>query len=281
MIRKYSQLFRAAYEEWDKDDAAHLGAALSFYTVLSLAPLLVVLVGVLGVVFGAEAAQGQLRLQVEEWAGPEVAKTVIMALENARKPVSGTIATAAALLTLFLGASGVLAELKNSLNKIFNVPAVRVSMLATVKQRFISFAMVLAIGFVLLASLVVSAGIAAMGKFLGGYLPWPEGVLTVINLAISFGVTTVLFAVLFKALPDRYISWQDIWIGAAVTSLLFSIGRLGLGLYLGKASVGSAYGAAGSVVVLLVWIYYAAQIFFFGAEFIEVHAVRRKAVKSR
>jgi membrane protein len=163
MIRTYSQLFRAAYDEWDKDDAAHLGAALSFYTVLSLAPLLVVLVGVLGVVFGAEAAQGQLRLQIEEWAGPEVAKTVTLALENARKPVSGAIATAAALLTLFLGASGVLAELKNSLNKIFNVPAVRASMLATVKQRFISFAMVLAIGFVLLASLIVSAGIAAFG----------------------------------------------------------------------------------------------------------------------
>lgn len=274
-MKNYAHHFKEAYTEWEKDDAAHLGAALSFYTVLSLAPLLIVLVGVLGVVFGADAAQGQLRAQIEQWAGLEVAKTVASALENARKPVSGAIATGAALLTLFMGASGVLAELKTSLNKIWNVPPSRASMLANVKQRFVSFAMVLAIGFVLLTSLVVSAGIAAFGKFLGGYLPWPELILSAINLVLAFAVTTVLFAVLFKFLPDCYVAWRNVWVGAAVTSLLFSIGRFGLALYLGKASVGSAYGAAGSVVVLLVWIYYAAQIFFYGAEFTQVYSRRR------
>jgi len=275
-MKSYVQLFKDAYTEWDKDDAAHLGAALSFYTVLSLAPLLVVLVGVLGIVYGADTAKGQLHSQIEQWAGSEVATTVASALENARKPVSGSLAAAAALLTLFMGASGVLSELKNSLNKIWEVPPSRAGMLATVKQRFISFAMVLAIGFVLLASLVVSAAIAAFGKFLGGYLPWPELILSTINLVLSFGITTVLFAVLFKFLPDRHIPWRNVWVGAAVTSVLFSIGRLGLGLYLGKASVGSAYGAAGSVVVLLVWIYYAAQIFFYGAEFTQVYSRRHQ-----
>jgi membrane protein len=266
------ELFKAAWAKWNADDAPRLGASLAYYTLLSLAPLLVVLVTIIGFAFGDKAATGQLHEQLQSLIGGEAAKTLEAAVRNARAPATGTVATIVSLLTLFLGASGVLAELKSSLNKIWQVHEAPGNWLILIKERALSFAMVMGIGFVFLVSLVVSTAVSFVGKFISSLLPFHEAVLAIIDLSFSFGVTTVLFALLFKFLPDVSIRWSDVWIGALATAVLFSVGKFALAIYLGKASVGSPYGAAGSVVVLLVWIYYAAQIFLLGAEFTQVYA---------
>lgn len=268
-------LLKDAASKWSGDKAPRLGAALSYYTVFSLVPLLVMTIAIAGLVFGKDAAQQSLMTQMESLVGPQSAAAVKQMLDIAQKPSSGVGASLIAIATLLLGASGVFAQLQDALNTVWGVePKAGRGLWGTIKDRFFSVVAVLGTGFLLLVSLVLSAALAAFGKLFLGWLPGQEAVLHVVDLAISFGVITLLFAMMYKLLPDAKVAWRDVWIGAGLTSLLFTVGKFLIGLYLGKADIGSAYGSAGSLVILLVWVYYSAQILLFGAEFTSVYANR-------
>ena len=269
---KYIQVFKETFKEFGEDKVPRLGAALAYYTIFSIGPLLLIAVSMAGIFLGQEAARGQVSGELGKLFGSQMSESLEAMIEAAAKPKSGTIATIVGVFTLMLGASGVFGQLKDALNTIWNVEKKKAGGIkGFVKERFLSMAMVLGIGFLLLVTLLVDAVISAMGGYLeqrvGG-----EAVMHVIQLLISFSVATVLFAAIFRILPDLKIAWRDVWFGAVFTSLLFVLGKWGLGLYLGKAAVGSAYGAAGSLVILLVWVYWSAQILFFGAEFTQVYA---------
>jgi membrane protein len=275
--RDIAGLVRATFDEWNKDNVPRLGAALAYYTVLSIAPLLVVVVAVAGMVFGEEAARGQIVWQIQGLVGHQVAQAIQDILRSAQGPGKGIIATVVGVFTLALGASLVVSELRSSLNLIWKVctpPSERGlfrELLKMLQYRFGSFLMVLGTGVLLLASLVISAIFAAVGKNLQTLIAPTPAVMQVVYLFFWFGVTTLLFALIYKILPDAHMDWSDVVVGAVVTSALFTIGRLLIALYIGKSSVASAYGAAGSVVLILVWVYYSAQVFFFGAEFTYVY----------
>lgn len=269
------ELIKQTASSWNDINAPRLGASLAFYTLLSIAPLLVVSISIAGMIFGEKAAQDQIAGQIANVVGWQNAETLQSLLAHAHKPAAGFSAAGVGFLTLLFGASGVFGELRDSLNTVWGVKGTSGSGLTgMIKYRFVSFAMVLGIGFLLLVSLVLSAAIAAAGTFLSGRLPIPEAVMHLASTGITFIAVTILFALLYKFVPDVRIEWRDVAIGAAVTSALFSIGKFLIALYLGKASVGSAYGAAGSLVVFIVWVYYSAQIFFMGAEFTHVFAER-------
>jgi membrane protein len=222
-------------------------------------------------IFGHSAAQGQLLAQVDGLIGRQGSEAVRGMIEHAQKPASGAFASIAGVITLLFGASGVFGELRSALNLIWDVkPASGAGLWGTLRERFFSLGMVLAVGFLLLVSLVVSAALATLGKFFGGVLPMPEFVLNGINILVSLAGTSVLFALIFRYVPETRMPWNRIRAGAIATALLFTIGKCLIGLYLGKAAVGSAYGAAGSLVVVIVWVYYSAMIFLFGAEFTHV-----------
>ena len=246
---------------------------MAYYTVFSLAPLLMIAIAMASLAFDREAARDQILAQLQDLVGPTGAKAIEAMLQNASSPASGVIATIIGVITLFVGASGVFGELQASLNTIWDVPEREGGGIwRFIKNRFLSVLMVLGTGFLLLVSLILSAGIAAAGSFLLGVLPLPEGVLHVMNFALSLGMITVLFALIYKVLPDAPIAWRDVWTGALLTAFLFEIGKLLIGLYIGKANFASSYGAAGSLVIILVWVYYSTQILLFGAEFTEVYA---------
>jgi membrane protein len=267
------QLLKKTFSKWTEDHAQTLGASLAFYTIFSLAPLLLIVIAIAGLVFGQEAAQGQIIVQIQGLIGENSAKSIQSMIEEARKPAAGLIATVAAVVMLLLGATAVFAQLQESLNIIWKVkekPGEGIWKM--IKNRFISLLAVLGTGFLLLISLVISAGLSAIGTTLEHVLPFPEFLLQIINFIVSFAIITLLFAMIYKLLPDLSIQWNDVWIGAIITSLLFTIGKFFIGLYLGKSDVGLAYGAAGSFVVILIWVYYASQIFLFGAEFTAVYA---------
>jgi membrane protein len=272
------ELVRETFNQWNGDNAPRLGAALAYYAVFSLAPLLIVVIGVAGLAFGRQAAQGQIVWQIQDLVGREGAAAIQKMLESARTPAKGIFATLVGIVTLIFGASLVVSELRNSLNVIWKAPAppngggFLWGIVRMIQQRFLSFAMVLAIGFLLLVSLVVNAALAGVGKYVQAWLHIPEAALHGISLVIWFAVTSVLFALIYKVLPDVKIAWSDVAVGSIVTSALFTIGKLLIALYLGKSTVASTYGAAGSLVVILLWVYYSAQIFFFGAEFTHVYA---------
>lgn len=268
-------LIKRTASSWSDINAPRLGAALAFYTMWSIAPLLVLCLGIAGLVFGPEAAQNQIAAQIQNITGPTSGEAIQALLAHAANPSHGIIAAVVGFIMLLFGASGVFGELRDSLNLVWGAKSTSgAGLMGMIKYRFFSFAMVLGVGFLLLVSLMVSAGIAAAGKLFQGYLPVPEAALHAVSMLVTFVIVTVLFALLYKLVPDVRIEWRDVWIGAAVTSLLFSLGKFAIGLYLGKASVGSAYGAAGSMVVFIVWVYYSAQIFFLGAEFTHMFAER-------
>ena len=270
------KLLSATYTKWTADHAQGLGAALAFYAIFSLAPLLLIVIAIAGSVFGQEAAQGEIIGQIQGLVGEESAKAIQTMLEEARKPAAGIIATVVAIVLLFLGATGVFAQLQEALNIIWRVEAKpEQGMWKILKDRFISLLAVLGTGFLLLISLVISAALSAIGTTLEQFLPVPGFLLQLINFLVSFAIVTLLFAMIHKLLPDRSIQWSDVWIGAIITSLLFTIGKFVIGVYLGKSDVGIAYGAAGSLVVMLMWVYYASQIFLFGAEFTAIYAHAR------
>ncbi|MDB4986910.1 MAG: Ribonuclease [Myxococcaceae bacterium] len=262
--------------DWSNDNATRLSASLAYYTVLSIAPLLVLAVSVAGLFFGEEAARGHIASELSSVVGPEAGKGIESMLSNAKSPEDGIIGTAIGLTVLLFGASGVFGELQSSMNEIWKVaPKPGRGVWGFLQQRFFSFSMVLGVAFLLLVSLVLSAAIAGIGGAFSHALPGGAWLWQIVNFLISFAIITVLFALIFKVVPDVEITWKDVWMGAAVTALLFSIGKFGLGVYLGRASVASPYGAAGSLIVLVIWVYYAAQILFMGAEFTQVYARHR------
>jgi membrane protein len=266
-IKDFLSITKTAFAAWNRHEAPRLGAALAFYTILSLSPLVIIVLALAGLIFSRSTAQAHLLGQVQGMIGPEGGRAVQSMLANVQRPAAGILGTSVGLLSLLFGASGVFTELRSALNLIWEVKPEQTSgLIAILRERFFSFGMVLSIGFLLLVSLVVSAVLAAAGKFFGGLLPIPSPVLAVLNFLVSYIGVAVLFGLIFKFVPEAKVRWQGIWPGALVTAVFFTIGKTLIGLYLGKSSVGSAYGAAGSVIVVIVWVYYSAQLFFFGAE---------------
>jgi len=275
-FKELAAVLRNTVSEWSDDKAPRLGASLAFYTLLSLAPLLVVIVAVAALVYGQQAAQGQLVWQIEGLVGPEGARAIQGLIQSAYKPDAGVIASILGILTLVFGASSVVVELRDALNTIWHVPVEPgssglASISRIIRVRFYSFALILGIGFLLFVSLVLNAWIAAMGKLFGSLLPTSEALLHIGTSVFSFLVITILFAAIYKLLPDVHLKWSDVAIGAAATALFFTIGKQLIGLYLGKTSFASTYGAAGSLVIVLVWVYYSSMLFFLGAEFTKVY----------
>jgi membrane protein len=267
------RLLKDTFNKWTAHKAPRLGASVAFYTLLSFAPLLILIAAVIALVFTKEAAHKDLVNQARQMIGTRGADTVESLLANAQKPSSGILASIIAFITLLFGASSVFIELRDALNTIWDVtPQSSSGWKGILKDRLFSFGMVLSVGFLLLVSLILSAALAFLGKFFGEAVPIPPAILEIVNFVVSFAVITVLFALMFKFVPAVHIPWRDVLIGAVGTALLFTIGKFLLGVYLGKASVGSAYGAAGSLVAVIVWVYYSAQIFFFGAEFTRVYS---------
>lgn len=274
----FRSIAELSLSEWSKLKGPRLGASLAFYTLLSLSPLLLVLVSVTGIVLGQTRAEAAIVAQVSQLVGAQGTKAVQILLEASRNTMHGILATIGGVLTLLFGASGVLIELRDALNTLWEVPTPPLAGIkwisAYIKERLFSFALVLAIGFVLVVSLAVNTTIAALGSFSAAYLPAPEVVLQILNSVVSLLIITFLFAAIYKFVPDIKLKWRDVLLGGAVTASLFTIGKLLLGLYLGKAGFTSTYGATASIVVLVVWVYYSAQIFFLGAEFTKIFAYR-------
>ena len=271
-MRWVIEMFKAAFAEWSEDKASRLAAALSYYSAISLAPLLIVLLSIAGLVFGREAASGHIAGQVQGLVGQDRAQVIEDIIANANKPATGVVSGVVGTIILLLGAAGVFGAHQDGLNTVWEVePKPGRGVVGILKDRFLSLTMVLGVGFLLLVSLVLSAALALLGKYFAGILPLHPLVLEVMNFVLSFGVITLLFALMFKILPDVEIAWSDVWIGAAITALLFTIGKVLIGLYLGRSTIGTTYGAAGSLVVILIWIYYSAQILFFGAELTQVY----------
>jgi len=277
---KYFRLLKQTISEFGNDKAPRLGAALAYYTIFSLAPLLLIVIAISGLAFGHDAAQNKIFEQLRGFLGSQAAVSVQDMVKNAAKPKSGTVATIIGIVTLIFGASGVFGQLKDALNTIWDVkPREGGGILTLVKDRFLSFAMVLGVGFLLLVSLVIDTAITAIGTYAGSHLPGGEVLWHVAELIFSFCVITVLMAMIFRLLPDLKIEWRDVWLGAAITSLLFVLGKFALGIYFAKSAVGSSFGAAGSLVIVLLWVYYSAQILLFGAEFTQVYARAHGSLK--
>jgi membrane protein len=273
--RAFWHLLKEAASDWSHDRAPRLGAALAYYTIFSIVPLLIVIIALIGLFFGQDAAQSAIMGQVSNLVGEQSAAAIKDMIQRAEQPSTGLFATAVALVTLLFGASGVFGQLQDALNTVWGVELREGrGVWGFIKDRFLSFVAVVGTGFLLLVSLVLSSALAALGKWFSGVLPVPEAVLQSLNFLLSFVVITGLFALIFKVLPDARVAWRDVWVGAALTAALFTIGKFAIGLYLGKSDVASAYGAAGSLVIILVWVYYSSQILLYGAEFTQVYANR-------
>lgn len=268
-------LLSQTWEDWNRDNVPRLGAALAFYTALSLAPLLVLSLRVAAFFFGDEAARGEIERQIDSVIGEQGAEAVQAMLENANRPDEGLVATILSVITLLFGASGVFGQLQESLNTIWEVaPKPGRGLWGMIQDRFFSVVMVIGVAFLMLVSLVVSAAMSFAGAYLFHWLRDFQWLSQTLNLGLSLAVFTAVFAMMFKIVPDARIAWRDVWLGAAITAVLFTIGKFAIGVYLGRSSLASSYGVAGSLIVLLVWVYYSAQIMFFGAEFTQVYANR-------
>jgi membrane protein len=271
-------LVKQTFKEYSADKAPRLGAALSYYTVFSLAPVLVLVISIAGLVFGNDAARGQIVGELQGLVGREAAEVVQTMLAKASDRGSGILSTVIGFLMLLVGATGVLIELQAAINTVWKVaPKPGGGLKALLHERLLSFGLILAFGFILLVSLVLSALLAGIGGMLSRFIPGWVVFAYVLNYAVALGVMTALMAMIYKILPDVRIAWRDVWVGALVTSILFQVGKFAIGMYVGKASVGSPFGAAGSLAVLLVWVYYSSQILLLGAEFTRVSALKRGA----
>jgi membrane protein len=265
----------ASLKSWVDHRGDSKGAALAFYTLFSMTPILLLAIVVAGYFFGAEAAQGEIVGQVQGLVGPNGAQAIQALLAAARDPASGLVATLVASVLLLLGATSVFAELKDSLDELWGIDKPRQSAFSVIlRTRLLSFGMVLVLAFLLLVSLVVSAALTMLEHRASGVLGSSAAVLATTASLISFGVIACMFAIIYKTLPDAPLTWRDVWIGAAFTAGLFSLGKYVIGLYLGNSGVASSFGAAGSLIALLLWVYYSAQIFFLGAEFTRHYARR-------
>ncbi|ESW84090.1 YihY/virulence factor BrkB family protein [Mesorhizobium sp. M0902] len=256
------------------DNALSHGAAIAFYATTSLAPILLIVVAIAGMAFGHEAAQLALSAQIAGLMGPQSAELLRATIENASQKEAGTLASILGLVTLFVAASGVFGEMQLGLNEIWKVKPSGATISRMVRARIASLGLVAALGFLLLVSLVVSAAISALGDVINAYLPFGTIILSAINGIVSFALITLLFAAIYKVLPDRSLQWRDVGIGAVVTGFLFTIGKSLIGWYIGTSAISSSYGAAGALLVVLLWVYYSAEIFLLGAEFTRAYSVR-------
>jgi membrane protein len=270
------QFLKTTINEWIEAEPFQLSAALSYYTLFSLAPLLLIAIGVAGFVFGREAAQNQIVETLQGMIGQDSAQTVQEMLQASNeKPKTGIISTIIGFVALLFGAGGVVGQLQTSLNKMWEVtPKPGQGIWGFLRQRFFSFAMVLAIGFLLLVSLVVTAVLSSFTGMLSSLLGDATFIAHAVDILVSFGFVTLLFALIYKYVPDVEIEWRDVWVGAALTAILFTIGKYLIGLYIGTSGVSSTFGAAGSLITILVWVYYSSLIFFLGAEFTRVYATQ-------
>ena len=275
-LKEAFSILKQTFYEWMDDQAPTLGAALAYYTVFSLAPLLIISISIAGLAFGREAAEGQIFNQLRGLLGDASGQAIQNIVQDASaEPKTGLVATVLGFVMLLFGASGVFGQLQTSLNAIWGVqPKPGRGVLGIIRDRILSFGFILVVGFLLLVSLLLTAAISFVGQGFGEMVPGMEALVQLLNVILSLGVITLLFAMMFKFLPDAKIAWRDVWIGAFITALLFSVGKFALGLYLGRSGVASSYGAAGALIVLLLWVYYSSQILFFGAEFTQVYANR-------
>ena len=273
-FKRIFQMSKKAVRAWVDDFAPSMGAAISYYTVFSLAPLLIIVIAIAGAMFGREAVQGQIVAQLSGLIGEDGATAVQGLIKSASDPAKGLLASIISFVVLAVGATTVFAELQSALDRIWHVPEKDKpsGIWGVLRARFLSFGLVLGLAFLLMVSLVVSAGVAAFGNWTSGLAPGWEIVLQVVNMAVSLAITTLLFAMIYKLMPSVKIAWRDVWVGAAVTAVMFEVGKLLIGLYIGKSGVTESFAAAGSLVVLLAWVYYAAQVFLLGAEFTKVYA---------
>lgn len=273
-LKAWWRLVEQAGDAWIDDYAPSMGAALAYYTVFSLAPLLLIVIAIAGLVFGAEAARGEIFGQLNSLMGSDAAAAIEGMLVSVSKPSEGITATVVGAVVLLIGATSVFGELQDALDRIWRAPA-RPKVgggWRMLRARLLSFGMIFGLSFLLMVSLVLSAGMAALGKWWGAWFTGFEVVVQMVNAVLSFGLTAAVFAFIYKFMPRVRIQWRDVWLGAAVTALLFTLGKTLIGLYIGKTGVASGFGAAGSLVVLLVWVYYSAQVFLMGAEFTWVYA---------
>ena len=274
-------LAKETVTRWTEDKASALAAALAYYALFSLAPLVLIAVAVAGLVFGHQAAEGQLYTQLAGLIGDAGGKAVQSIVANMHQQGGGVVATIVGIATLLFGASGVFVQLQDSMNIIWKAkPPTTNGIVEFLRVRLVSFSMVLGIGFLLLVSLVLSAFLAAVSDYLGMFIPGGAAVGQALNATVSLVVVTALFAMIYKLLPDTPVAWKDVWVGALLTSFLFTVGKFAIGFYLGKASVASSYGAAGSVVILLLWVYYSSLILYLGAEFTHVYSMRHGSRKA-
>ncbi|SRR5579862_166339 len=269
---KIWKLLKGTFSEWIEDNAFRLSAALSYYALFSLAPLILLILAIAGFVFGEQAARGDIARQIHALAGQQAADAIQSIVKSTARKTSSVAATGVGLAVLLFGASGVFGELKAALNLIWGVMLKPAPWTALIRERFLSFSLILGIGFLLVVSLVMSAVIAGVSAYMGSRLPLPGAVWHWADFVLSFGVITVLFAMIFKILPNVTIHWNDVAIGALGTAFLFTVGKFLIGIYLGTSGVTSFYGAAGSAVIILLWVYYSSCILFLGAEFTKVYA---------
>ncbi len=275
-LKAIPDLFKRSLTDWNDDNCTRLGASLAFYTIMSISPLVLFVIAIVSIFLSRSTAQAELLNEVQATIGPQGRTAVQSMLAGSEKASAGIFATLIGIATLLYGASYVFGELRSALNTIWGAtPKQSSGVVAYLRERFFSFGMVLSVGFLLLASLLVSTALAVISKFAAEHLPIPASVLAVANFLISFFGIALLFGLIFKYVPETKVEWADVRLGALATALLFTIGKSLLGLYLGKASPGSAYGAAGSLVVLVLWVYYSAQIFYFGAEFTHIYSLFR------
>jgi membrane protein len=265
-------IVKLAFQEFGKDHASMLGAALAYYAIFSIGPLLIIIIAIAGAVFGDDAARGQVTNTIQSFMGKTGADAIQEIIKNAHQPGAGVIATIVGIIALLFGAMGIFNQLKTALNLVWEVPPPQGGILTTVFANLLSFVMVLVVAAMLLLSMIVNPGLAAIGKVVSQNVPGGTFLWQLVSYAVTLTIFTLTFAITFRVLPDMVIAWKDVWLGAFLTAVLFMLGQIAISIYVSLANVGSAYGAAGSFVVLLVWIFYSAQIFFLGAEVTQVYA---------
>ena len=271
-LKKIGRLLQETFQEWQEDKASRIAAALAYYTVFSISPLLVIVIAIAGTFFGQQTAQQQITEQLTQLVGEDGVRPILLALNNMSQPRIRGIASLISIGVLLLGASGIFAQLQDALNTVWKVkPQPGQGIWVFVRKRIASFFMVLALGFLLILSLILSAVVSALSKYRTDFLPGSAILWENLDFMVSLGLMTLIFCLMFKYVPDAKIAWKDVVVGSVITALLFLFGKYLLGVYLGKGSLGSAYGAAGSLIVFLAWVYYSAQIILLGAEFTQVY----------
>ena len=267
-------LIKAAAQSWSDDYAPSMGAALSYYTLFSIAPLLLIVISIAGLVFGQDAARGEIFGQLNGFMGSEAAAAIQGLLESVNKPAQGTVATIIGIVLVLIGATSVFGELQDAMDRIWRAPARHQTsgLWGLLRARLLSFGMILSVGFLLMVSLVMEAMLSALSQWWSPLFTGWETVAQVINTTVSFGITMLAFAMIYKIMPRVKINWRDVWIGAGVTAFLFTLGKFLIGFYIGRSGIASGFGAASSIVIVLIWVYYSAQIFLVGAEFTWVYA---------